>query len=152
MTLTEIKRILNKRGGLTTLRVMRQARSIGSGAQRTAYRVGKYVVKANTCAFELSEFPEAVRVRMTRVPSKVIRSVGLLPPKVWYAGKRREYVIMPFYPHHPDYDWWHEECADVVQNERPFWEIAPGVSVGLDLHAHNVGRHPKSGRLVAFDW
>ena len=157
MKLTDIKALLNNTAPDAVVLLHLRAKGgkrIGHGSQRTAYRIGNYVVKANTCAWCANEWPPAVREATRSVPRKVMRERGLAVPAAWYAGKNRKWVIQRYYP----------LAADSVRGNRLYnkvlarywsnpirWTIAPDCVIDLDLHDENVGIH-ESGKLVAFDW
>jgi hypothetical protein len=156
MTLTKLRTMLDT-SRTPRVRLALIGKVIGSGSQRKAYQVGAYVVKANTAAWELNEYPDAVRQRCLRVPNKALRAAGVRPPKVWYAGKNREWVIQPFYGGQGLRDeeriW--RKFKDTLGNEWENsweWQVAPGLCIGLDLAPRNLGLHPVTGELVAFDW
>lgn len=122
---------------------------LGSGSQRTAYRIGNYVVKANTCAWELNEMPAAIRERCKRVPRAALHAAGLKAPATWYAGKRREWVVQRYYRR--SLECYYEQFDDNCYDPQVEWQVAPGLVIHLDVAERNVGVR-KDGELVAFDW
>jgi hypothetical protein len=157
MKLTDIKALLNTTAPdavvLVKLRAMGGKR-IGHGSQRTAYRLGDYVVKANTEAWCSREYPSAFRVKAKRVPRKALSERGLAAPATWYAGKNRQWVIQRFYPLAMDSMKGADLYKKVIGNYwgNPItWDVYGGNTVDLDIHTENVGIHP-NGKLVAFDW
>ena len=157
MTLNTLKKMLDT-SRTPKVRLALVGKLIGSGSQRKAWKVGNYVVKANTCAWALSEYPEAVRVKCLRVPVKALKAAGVQPPKVWYAGKKREWVIQPYYGgqtlqdemrvHDRFFETFHKSWGETSK----LWEVAPGLTVYLDLAPRNCGLHPVTDEMVAFDW
>jgi hypothetical protein len=157
MKLRDIKALLNTTAPdavvLLKLRAMGGKR-IGNGSQRTAYKLGDYVVKANTCAWEVNEYPDAFRQRVSIVPRKALNSRGVMAPATWYAGENRKWVIQRFYPLAADSPAGNDLYNKVLYAywKNPIiWNVAAGVTVCLDMHDENVGVHP-NGKLVAFDW
>lgn len=153
MTLNTLKRRMARPGAGLFLKAF--GTRLGSGSQRTAYRVGNYVVKANTCAWQMTEFPSAIREATKRVPRKALRAAGFRAPACWYAGKRREWVIMPYYTpvrHSPGMQAvFDDQFDDDMGAPDVEWQVAPDLTINLDVCARNSGVHPKGG-FVAFDW
>lgn len=133
---------------------LRGAERLGKGSQRTAYRIGNYVVKANTCAWMANEWPEPVRQATRTVPRKVLRERGLAAPATWYAGKDRRWVIQRFYKlieDSPRGNALYNKLLPHYWSHPIRWQIAKDCTIDLDLHDENVGV-TDDGRLVAFDW
>lgn len=170
MTLTRLKRALN-RG--TKPEDLRGVKRLAKGSQRQAWRLGNYVVKWNAPAWDAhdwynegsarsrrySKVPHAWR----RVPRAALREAGVMAPATWYAGPKRKYIIQRFYepvaPYVEDTELSdspkaasYARMVDRIANDVRFWQVTPKVSLMLDIHSGNLGIHPKSGRLVCFDW
>jgi hypothetical protein len=133
-------------------------RHLGSGMQRHAYQIGPYVVKANTGSFHAG-WDDAYRAEVyCRVPRKALASVGLQAPASWYAGPNRVWVIQQYCdarPRTPEFaKLIQATCARLDVCGAVRWQItrSPSSRVYLDLHPGNLGMHPKTGRVVAFDW
>lgn len=164
LTLSQILYRLNRGTGA---RHLPGAKFLGHGAQRTAYRVGKYVVKKNVVAWDASsefnwssdkvvrDLPKRISCR---VPRKALASVGLAAPATWYAGRNRKYVVQKYYapvrkPGQYTLLYSNDalkafDCGDI---EMPRHHIASDVYADLDLHCGNIGIRA-DGALVAFDW
>lgn len=154
MALTTLLTKLNGPKAKATMFLRDQGECVGSGCQRTAYKVGPYVVKANTGAWATKRqgrFGSDPKIyeRGRHVPAKALRDGGVTPPRVWYAGARRQWVVMPYYSRKNASDVFYQKFRS--GSHQPRWQVAPGVIVYLDLHTENVGLRP-DGALVAFDW
>lgn len=115
------------------------AHNIGSGIDRTAYRVGDYVFK-RTSTFRPRNASNALKALM--------RESGIKRPRQWFVNG---WVVQPYYrpmdwrQSSPDPNRWSEvqRRNQVAQRKHP--------TAALDLHGGNVGYSP-AGDLFMFDW
>lgn len=164
MTLTKLRHTLNR--GVDP-KALRGVQKIGAGGQRTAFRIGEYVVKANTPAWNAHDYFDERTARSRsrskvpkawrRVPRAALRAAGVSAPACWYAGPKRQWVVMPYYAPVAPLINDHEGAAlyqdvQAATDRLSRWQVAPGVEIMLDIHEQNLGLHPKTGALVAFDW
>lgn len=101
-----------------------EAKRIGEGCARTAYRVGNYVVKE---AGFMGTFSN-----QRNPPKTTLRRLGILPPQQWF---RNGWVVQP---------WYRLNRRSPVHgrtSENDFYDLHPG-NIGFDT----------KGRPVAFDW
>lgn len=159
MKLGQILSTLNRKSkNAAYLWVVDRGKRLGSGSQRTAYRIGDYVVKANTCAWELNEWDEDLKAKMMRVPRKALKDAGLVPVPTWYAGRKRQWVVQRYYgpalAHvlHGDDQFRSALGLGWLDYPNVVWEVAPGVTIGLDIAPRNCSVRESDGALVAFDW
>jgi hypothetical protein len=130
------------------------ASECGDGGQRVAYLFGDYVIKAIVPGWYLdtenNEFAVPCRrVDMFAVPTRTFRRIGVQPPKQWYVGP---WVIQPFYM--PLTGPLRQRWADEAERDH-FYYIhfrQHRHRVKLDLHPQNLGVHPQTGVVHAFDW
>lgn len=99
------------------------ARCIGQGIDRAAYRVGDFVIKGTS------------NWSPTKPPVEDFRRRGVSPPRQWVVNG---WVVQPYYPRVPDsvYD-----------------ALPAGLNCGgLDLHEGNLGFDAITKQVIAFDW
>jgi hypothetical protein len=106
---------------------------IGKGCQKTAYKIGNYVVKENSGGWRDNK----------NTPPKGIRKYGARFVRQYRAGKwvLQEFVT-PLYS--VDKGW---QCEQDIREQ---WQKLYRSNLG-DLHECNCGTDAK-GKLVVFDW
>lgn len=119
-----------------------RARSLGRGCQREAWRVGPFVVKANTPAYSSSENPTLPTRAPLTIPRAVFARLRLAAPTCWYV---QTWIVMPFYRTLS----YAAFALRLPVKERGARQYHRGK--WLDISAANCGVDAR-GVLHAFDW
>lgn len=121
------------------------AQLIGDGAQRQAFLLGDFVIKARVPAWHHDTvnnlfFDPCPAKHLYAVPRAVMRRIGILPPEQYTVG---EWVVQTYY--RPLTKAELKEWAWLV-DDPPIWR-----NIRLDLWA-NLGKDLRTGTTHAFDW
>lgn len=103
-----------------------RAKALEGGGSRTAFKVGRYVVKS----------AEHWGIRQGQSPVGKLQRLGLHPPKQWRIGP---WLVQ----------WYYRPLTWDQYYKHPLWPRWEETQ--LDIHAFNVGWDDR-GRVVAFDW